>query len=56
MACKVKIKPKTRKDTCCPIFGPPAELHTNILPTLGTIQANSTNEVLFACSEPNETK
>ena len=30
-------KPKTRNDTCCPIFGSPTELRENVLPTLGDI-------------------
>ena len=32
-----KVKPKTTNDTCCPIFGSPADLRENVLPTLGDI-------------------
>ena len=35
MSYEVITKHKTRKDTCCPIFGHPVELHENVLPTLG---------------------
>ena len=35
MSYEAITKHKTRQDTYCPIFGHPAELHENVLPTLG---------------------